>query len=135
MPPTLSSDLLKPAPWPRLSFRRIVVKLGTNLLTGGSPTLDPAIMGGLVSQVARLREQGREVVIVSSGAVAAGRDRLGQVTKRRHTVLRQVYAAVGQSLLMATYDALFREHGIAVAQTLLTRTDLHDRAGYLNARN
>ncbi len=124
-----------PAQWPAVSFRRLVVKLGTNLLTGGTGRLDPGVMGGLVNQVATLHREGHELVIVSSGAVAAGRDRLGQVRRLRHVPLRQVYAAVGQSLLMAAYDGLFRSHDIPVAQTLLTRSDLQDRLGYLNARN
>jgi len=119
----------------RVRFQRIVVKLGTSLLTGGSGQLDRSAMAGLVAQIARLHGEGKEVVVVSSGAVAAGRELLGPVRKLRHVPLRQVYAAAGQSRLMAIYDELFRRHNITVAQTLLTRTDLQQRLSYLNARN
>lgn len=113
----------------------MVVKLGTNLLTGGSERLNLEIMAGLVGQIARLHGDGREVIVVSSGAVAAGRHRLGSVHGLQHTPMRQVCAAVGQSLLMDAYDQLFRWHDITVAQTLVTKADLQDRLSYLNARN
>ena len=92
-------------------------------------------MGQLVSQVAALRQAGVEVIIVSSGAVAAGRSKLGITKNRRDIPFRQVLAAVGQGQLMQAYDSLFSQHGINVAQTLLTRRDLSDRLSYLNARN
>lgn len=125
----------KAAAWPLPSFRRIVVKLGTNLLTSGSDQLDLETIAGLVGQIARLRREKREVLIVSSGAIAAGRHHLGEVRRVRHIPLRQVYAAVGQSRLMDVYDQLFSEHNITIAQTLLTKGDLQSRVSYLNARN
>jgi glutamate 5-kinase len=115
-------------------YRRIVAKFGTNLLTDGEQ-LDLGRMGQLVSQVAALRQAGVEVIVVSSGAVAAGRSRLGIKKDRRDIPFRQVLAAVGQGQLMQAYDGLFSKHGINVAQTLLTRRDLSDRLSYLNARN
>jgi glutamate 5-kinase len=118
-------------------YRRIVAKFGTNLLTSGGDELDIERMSQLVGQVASLRQAGVEVIVVSSGAVAAGRSRLG-ITRgrnRRDIPFRQVLAAVGQSQLMQAYDQLFSQHGINVAQTLLTRRDLSDRMSYLNARN
>lgn len=118
-------------------YRRIIAKFGTNLLTSGGDELDIEHMDQLVAQVAALRQAGVEVIVVSSGAVAAGRSRLG-ITKgrnRRDIPFRQVLAAVGQSQLMQAYDKLFAQHGINVAQTLLTRRDLADRISYLNARN
>lgn len=119
-----------------LDYRRIVVKLGTNLLTAGTDRLDLEIMAALVGQVARLHQSGRQVLVVSSGAVAAGRHRLGLVNARRKDIpFKQVLAAVGQSRLMDAYDQLFGWHDIIVAQTLLTKGDLADRTGYLNARN
>jgi glutamate 5-kinase len=78
---------------------------------------------------------GREVVIVSSGAIAAGRERLEGEASRRDVPFRQALAAVGQPRLMQAYDRLFAKHGRVVAQTLLSKRDLHDRIGYLNARN
>jgi glutamate 5-kinase len=116
-------------------YRRIIAKFGTNLLTNGGDELDIEHMNQLVAQVAALRQAGVAVIIVSSGAVAAGRSRLGITRNRRDIPFRQVLAAVGQSQLMQAYDKLFAQHGINVAQTLLTRRDLSDRMGYLNARN
>jgi glutamate 5-kinase len=120
---------------PHKSYKRIVVKLGTNLLTGSGPNLDEAIMARLVAQVARLHGQGVEVVIVSSGAVAAGAAVLGKAVSPRGVGHKQVLASVGQSRLMNDYQNLFSRHNITVAQALLTKTDLADRSGYLNARN
>ena len=119
----------------RRAYQRIVAKFGTALLTGGSDQLDLDIMAGLVAQVARLRSQGVEVLIVTSGAIAAGRHRLGVREERKDIPFRQVLASVGQSHLMQTYDRLFAEHDLVIAQTLLTRRDLTDRVAYLNARN
>ena len=117
-------------------YRRVVAKLGTNLLTAGSDRLNLEVMASLVGQVAQLREGGLDVIVVSSGAVAAGRHRLNLSRKTpRSAVQKQVLAAVGQSHLMHAYDQLFQWHSITVAQTLLTRGDLTDRLGFLNARN
>ena len=121
-----------------LKYRRIVAKLGTNVLTAGTDRLNIELMSSLVAQVAALQERGAEVLIVTSGAIAAGRHRLGlhdPKKDRKDVPFRQVLAAVGQSDLMQTYQELFSKHGITVAQTLLTRRDLADRLGYLNARN
>ena len=117
-------------------YRRVVAKLGTNLLTAGSDRLNLEVMASLVGQVAQLREGGLDVILVSSGAVAAGRHRLNLSRKTpRSAVQKQVLAAVGQSHLMHAYDQLFQWHSITIAQTLLTRGDLADRLGFLNARN
>jgi glutamate 5-kinase len=114
---------------------RIVAKLGTNVLTAGTDRLDADVMASLVGQVARLRKAGAELLVVTSGAIAAGRHRLGVSRERKEMPFRQMLAAVGQSDLMQAYQELFGRHGITVAQTLLTRRDLADRQGYLNARN
>ncbi|MFC1917868.1 glutamate 5-kinase [Chloroflexota bacterium] len=119
----------------KLPYPRIVVKFGTSLLTGGSNYLNTSIMSNLVAQVAELNGQGNEVLIVSSGAIAAGRDKLGLTRKIRGIPYRQVLASVGQSHLMSTYEQLFSPYNISIAQALLTKNDLADRAGYLNARN
>jgi len=118
-----------------LPYHRIVVKFGTSLLTGGSERLDRDVMSSLVAQVAQLHKQGREVVVVSSGAIASGRHRLGLARKLKGIPFKQVLASVGQYYLMQAYERLFQQHGITVAQALLAKTDLVDRAGYLNARN
>ncbi|MBI4286952.1 MAG: glutamate 5-kinase [Chloroflexi bacterium] len=114
---------------------RIVVKFGTNLLTAGTDHLDLEVMASLVGQIASLHRQGKEVILVSSGAIAAGRHRLGLKKEHRDIPFKQVLASVGQGHLMHAYEQLFGWHDIVVAQALLTRADLVDRAGYLNARN
>lgn len=116
-------------------YHRSVIKLGTNLITGGKASLDKEVMASLVEQVSQLNQRGLQTIIVSSGAVAAGKSRLGTKKKRRDTPFRQVLAAVGQSRLMQAYDELFSTRGITVAQTLLTKPDFISRLGYLNARN
>jgi len=118
-----------------LPYHRIVVKLGTSLLTGGSDHLNENTMSRLVAQVAQLHRQGLELLVVSSGAIAAGRYKLGLTKKLKGIPFKQVFSSVGQSRLMLTYEQLFGRHDITVAQALLTRADLSGRAGYLNARN
>ncbi len=119
----------------QVGYQRIVAKFGTNLLTSGTDELDLAAMASLVSQVVRLMDEGREVLVITSGAIAAGRHRLQALKSRRDIPFRQVLAAVGQTQLMQSYDRLFGKHGRVVGQTLLSKRDLSDRNGYLNARN
>ena len=116
-------------------YRRIVVKAGTNVLTGGGDSLDLEVMASLVDQITALHRQGKEVLLVTSGAIAAGGQLLSQGRERGDVPFRQVLAAVGQSRLMHTYEQLFGSHGIIVAQALLSRGDILDREGYLNVRN
>ena len=116
-------------------YKRIIAKFGTNLITGGTGRLDLKAMASLVNQIAQLHSQGHEVIIVSSGAVAAGRQKLNLTRERKDIPFKQVLASVGQNQLMHTYEQLFSQHNITVAQALLTKSDLSDRAGYLNARN
>ncbi len=120
--------------------KRLVVKLGTNLLTGGQETLDIEIMKDLVGQIATLIRDGCEILLVTSGAVAGGRRVVGRRpgTEQPRSVDvpgRQVLAALGMPELMRTYDALFAEHEIAVAQALISRPDIANRQRYLNVRN
>ena len=116
-------------------YKRIVAKLGTNLLTGGSGCLNFDIMSNLVSQIAQLHQTGHELVIVSSGAVAAGRKKLPHARERKDIPFKQMLASVGQSQLMNIYEHLMNRYDITIAQALLTRSDLSHRAGYLNTRN
>ena len=127
----MNSVTLSPNPLPR----RLVVKLGTNVLTAGSDRLHRPRMVELVRQIAEARARHVEVVLVSSGAVAAGRERLQFPPRRRDLPLKQLMAAVGQSRLMHLYEQIFDLYSTPVAQTLLTREDLRDRHRYLNARN
>ena len=117
------------------SYNRIVAKAGTSLLTSGTDRLNLEVMETLVRQIAQLHLRGVEVILVSSGAVAAGRHVLGFPRDAKNVPLRQTLAAVGQSHLMHAYEQLFGQHDIPVAQALLSRRDLTDRLGYLNVRN
>ncbi len=109
--------------------------MGSNLLAGPDRGLDLGCMASLVGQIATIRREGMEVVLVTSGAMASGREILGRVPEHRGVPLKQVLASVGQGRLMQAYDRLFGEHGITVAQALVSRGDLSDRLGYLNVRN
>jgi len=112
----------------------IVVKLGTSVLTGGTNKLDKAHMVELVRQCCELKKQGHQVVMVSSGAVAAGRE---QLLKPCGTSLvdKQMLAAIGQGQLIHIWQSLFALYGVNVGQMLLTRADVDDRERYLNARD
>jgi len=114
---------------------RLVVKLGTGILTDDRKQLDPAQLEQLVAQVAALRQAGREVVLVTSGAVGAGMGALGFKARPAQLADKQACAAVGQSRLMAAYEKLFARHQLVVAQVLLTHDDLEHHERYLNARN
>jgi glutamate 5-kinase len=113
----------------------IVVKVGTRVLTGADGSLDDAKLESLGEQLHRLMQAGRKVVLVSSGAVAAGRGRLRLGERPKDLAKLQAVAAVGQSCLMQTYDRIFRSLGRPAAQVLLTADDLDERARYLNVRN
>jgi glutamate 5-kinase len=115
--------------------RRIVVKIGSRVLTLENNGLDREFMKQLAAQIARLKGEGCEVVIVSSGAVAAGRKELGIVGKPRTIPQKQAAAAIGQSRLMWAYEEAFSTFGHKVAQILLTGDDLSDRLRFLNARS
>lgn len=114
--------------------RRVVVKVGSAVLTGSSG-LDRPTMENLARQLAVLRHSGLEVILVSSGAVAAGRRKLGMTRKILALREKQAIAAAGQSHLMRTYEDIFAGFDQKVAQVLLTRDDLAQRTRYLNVRN
>jgi glutamate 5-kinase len=114
---------------------RLVVKLGTGVLTDSRKQPDPAQLEQLVAQVAALRKSGKEVVLVTSGAVGAGMGALGLEKRPTELAEMQACAAIGQSRLMATYAELFARHGLHAAQVLLTHDDLEHHERHLNARN
>lgn len=116
-------------------YRRIVAKVGTNLLTGGGEGLDLVVMQSMVRQMAELHQGGTQVLVVSSGAIAAGRDVLGLTKVRKDVPFKQVLAAIGQNRLMQRYQEMFNGYGIKIAQALVSNSDLDDREGYLNVRN
>ncbi|MEO6034822.1 MAG: glutamate 5-kinase [Verrucomicrobiota bacterium] len=114
---------------------RIVVKLGTGVLTDSKKQPDLAQMTQLVAQMAALRKAGKEVILVTSGAVGAGMGVLGHTKRPTELAKMQACAAVGQSRLMATYEKLFAEFALNVGQVLLTHDDLQHHERHLNARN
>ena len=114
---------------------RLVVKLGTGVLTDSRKQPDPVQLEQLVAQVAALRKAGKEIVLVTSGAVGAGMGALGYEKRPGDLAELQACAAVGQSRLMAMYAELFARHNLHVAQVLLTHDDLEHHERHLNARN
>ncbi|MGO2341580.1 glutamate 5-kinase [Vibrio litoralis] len=119
----------------QLEPQTIVVKLGTSVLTGGTLEINKARMVDLVRQCAELKNQGHQIVIVSSGAIAAGREHLGYPALPNSMASKQLLAAVGQSRLIQVWESLFELYGIKIGQMLLTRADLKDRERFLNARD
>ena len=115
--------------------QRIVVKIGTSTLTGGGKKLSAPRLVDLARQLAALHGEKVQVALVSSGAIAAGREELGFPALPKQLPAKQMMAAVGQPRLMAMYEQYFSIYGVHVAQVLLTRADLADRHGYLNARD
>jgi glutamate 5-kinase len=115
--------------------RRAVIKLGTGIVTGGDGQFNAGHLEPVARTIAALKKDGRQIVLVSSGAVGLGRGRLGLHRDRLNDmVMRQACAAVGQSLLMHEYEKLFQAHGIQLAQVLLTEGDFVDRTRYSNLR-
>src|SRR6266511_2556906 len=114
---------------------RIVVKLGTGVLTDSRKQLDFAQAEQLVAQIAAQRKAGKEIVLVTSGAVGAGMGALGYEKRPAELAELQACAAVGQSRLMTTYEKLFSQFELHVAQVLLTHDDLQHHERHLNARN
>jgi glutamate 5-kinase len=115
--------------------RRIVVKVGSSLVTNEGRGLDEAAIGEWCRQLAALVDQGREVIMVSSGAIAEGMKRLGWASRPQEVHELQAAAAVGQMGLAHMYETQLRRHGLGSAQVLLTHADLADRERYLNARS
>lgn len=114
---------------------RCVIKIGSALLTNYGQGLDPVAIGGWVAQIAALRARDVQIVLVSSGAVAAGMQRLGYKTRPHALHELQAIAAVGQMGLVQVYESAFQRHGLRTAQVLLTHDDLTNRERHLNARS
>ena len=119
----------------RCRFRRIVVKVGSNVLTRADGTLDTDRMAALADQIAALHRAGVEVIVVSSGAVAAGRGVIAAGHRLDAVSARQLYSAVGQVKLIRRYYELFDARGIVCGQVLTTKQDFETRRHYLNQRN
>lgn len=112
--------------------KRIVIKAGTNVLTANSASLNYRIIENIVSQAAKIKKDGYQVVIITSGAVASGREKLKLKYIKEESIRRQVFAAVGQVYLMSLYQKLFKKYDVQVAQALLVRDDFTNRKRYLN---
>lgn len=115
-------------------YKKVVVKIGSALITAGGKGLDRQMIGAWADQMAQLRTGGIDVVLVSSGSIAEGITRLGLKSRPRSISELQATAAVGQMGLVQAYEACFQDHGIHSAQILLTHADLSNRQRYLNAR-
>ncbi|MEM8965496.1 MAG: glutamate 5-kinase [Bacteroidota bacterium] len=113
----------------------LIVKIGSNVIAQPDGTINNPLLRSLVQQIANLRQRGHDVLLVSSGAVTAGRQQVSPLPKTDPVVQRQVLAAVGQAQLMQLYRNLFTEHGISCAQILVTKEDFRSRRHYLNIRN
>jgi glutamate 5-kinase len=117
------------------AINRIVIKVGTHLLRGDDAGLNQRVLKQLVDQLAAAHNRGKELILVTSGAVGAGASIMNINHPPEELTERQAFAAIGQSCLMNLYDQLFSKHDIKVAQILLTRDALDERQRYLNARN
>jgi glutamate 5-kinase len=115
--------------------KRLVIKIGSNILADEKAGLNTRRISSLAKDISALQDKGYEVVVVSSGAVAAGMTKLGLTEKPKDIKLKQAAAAVGQSRLMWAYERSFAEFGKKVAQILLTRDDFSDRKRYINSKN
>ncbi len=115
--------------------KRIVIKIGSNVLTRKDGTLDVTRMSDLVDQIALLHKEGIEVILISSGAIASGRSEIKAKGKLDDVSSRQLYSAVGQAKLINRYYDFFKDHGIACGQVLTTKESLGTRMHYLNQRN
>jgi glutamate 5-kinase len=116
------------------SIKRVVVKIGSRVLTDADGGLDQGVIGRICGDIALLREQGKQVVVVSSGAIAAGRSELGLTEKPKTIPQKQAAAAIGQTRLMRAYEEALAPHALKAAQLLLTSEDLGSRQRFLNAR-
>jgi len=116
-------------------LRKVVIKVGTRMLTYETGKLNLGIIERLVREIADLKNRGKEIILVSSGAIGAGIGRLGLTAKPAAIEERQALAAIGQGLLIQFYEKLFAEYGHIVAQVLLTREDIENRQRYINSRN
>ncbi|MGL6016161.1 MAG: glutamate 5-kinase, partial [Selenomonadaceae bacterium] len=114
---------------------RIVVKIGTSTLTHATGKLNLYRIERLVRELADLANEGREILLVTSGAVGAGIDRMGLAEKPKSIPEKQALAAVGQGILMHIYEKLFAEYGQTVAQVLLTKENSVRHKQYMNSRN
>ena len=115
-----------------IKAKNVLIKIGTNTLTNNEGDLDNAAIKNIVNQIADIKKKGKNVVLVTSGAIGAGMKELNLKSKPQDITMRQVCAAVGQSILMDTYQSLFGKHNIKIAQILLTYSDFSNQKVFSN---
>src|ERR1700712_3441477 len=117
------------------NYHRIIIKIGSNVITRADGLPDTERIAHLVNQIAEIKEQGKEVILVSSGAVASGRSLITVTDKYDAVATRQLLASIGQVKLINTYSHLFEKFDILCSQVLVTKEDFRDRLHYLNMKN
>ena len=118
-----------------IKAKKIVIKIGTNTITDKSGLPDLKVMQNLISQISKIKNKNKDVVIITSGAIGAGMRELGLKEKPKDVVSKQVCAGIGQILLMANYHAFFKRHNIKIAQILLSYADFSNKRTYSNLSN
>jgi len=118
-----------------MDYSRVIIKIGTSTLTSGTPSISLPCLVQIVQQIADMQSKGTQVILVTSGGIAAGREALNFPDFPKFVPSKQMLSSIGQPRLMNIYAELFRLYGKTVSQILLTRSDLSDRRRYLNARN
>lgn len=117
-------------------YQKICIKIGSNVLTGSDETLNIERINHIVGQIAKLKKEGKEIVIISSGAVAAGRKVFNKIPVQNDAVSkRQLWASLGQVQLMNIYSEVFKQYNLLCSQVLVTKSDFKDRDHYLNMKN
>lgn len=130
--PGMKVRFLPPQP---VIMKRIVLKIGTKVLSKEEGTLDVPFLGSIVEQTVQLRKRGVQIVLITSGAVGAGKSLVSLQNIKSEVVQKQVFAAIGQVKLMATYSELFGKNNYYCAQVLVTKEDFRDEEHYLNMQN
>ena len=118
-----------------LNAKRIVVKIGTNVITKKDGTINLELMKNLVDQLAVIKKKGKDILIITSGAIGSGMKELNLSSKPKNVTMQQVCASIGQHILMSNYQSLFNKHKIKVAQILLTYDDFSNRRTFNNLHN
>lgn len=118
-----------------INAKRIVVKIGTNVIAKEDGTINLSLMKDLVNQIASVKKSGKEILIITSGAIGAGMRELQLKAKPKDVTMQQVCASIGQHILMSNYQSLFNKHNIKVAQILLTYEDFSNKKTFNNLRN
>lgn len=118
-----------------IKAKKIVIKIGTNTITKKYGLLDLKVMQNLVSQISKIKNGNKDIIIITSGAIGAGLQELGLKEKPKDVVSKQVCAAIGQNILMANYHLLFKKHNIKIAQILLSYSDFSNKRTYKNLSN